>query len=760
MNCLLLLTKEDTSYVRRFAELLPTNGKHKAMILKDASGFAEINLAAKDYDCILTTDPHICSIIFGKKFKATYDLGSGETVNNYIGSIVKLPNSNKEVLVVPPMKQLFTTSTGMFLTKRYLSKLFQQDKWFKLPEFNWAIAENPQVQKELLSVIHLPNVVACAIDIETSSKIYCIGFGIILHNRLTNSFEIKNYVLPLTDEYSLLTAEKALSSPCEKIMQNGMYDTTHLLTYNLPITNWRWDTLGMMHSWYSELPRRLDFIAAFILRDAVYWKDEKKSTSLFEKYQYNAKDTYNTACIFLAWMSEAPDWAKKNYLITFPEVFPMLHCGLEGILVDENKKAEIKLAQETILNKALQDIRTGLGSPDFNPNSPKQLQRMCKVLGVKDFKSTDSKDMQKYTKGNPLMAWVVPKIIEYKKAMKLLSTYINSNLYGNRLLYSLNPFGTETARTASKASHLHIFHPNRGGAAAFESYGTQVQNLPPYAKKMMKADEGWLLFEIDKSASESWCTAALSREEKLWTTLTTKEDFHCANASMFFGIPYEELYNTATGEKLNVPLRNLAKRVNHGANYNMGASVLVETMGEANIFEARRLILLALEARNLQHTYQYKSLQLSKQTIQIATYLLSLFDRAYPAIRGRWQQEIIREVLTTNKLVSPSGWTRYCFGNPSANKLDLNAYVAHGPQHLSVKLVNKSLIDIWRELALPLGNKLRLKAQIHDSIFGQYKIGCEEVVHQAEKLMRVSITVHGKELLIPNDIELNKEFWK
>ena len=760
MNCLLLLTKDDTSYVRRFAELLPTNGKHKAMILKDASGFAEINLAAKDYDCILTTDHHICSIIFDKKFKATYDLGSGETVNNYIGSIVKLPNSNKEVLVVPPMKQLFTTSTGMFLTKRYLSKLFHKDKWFKLPEFQWAIAENPKIQQELLSAISAPNVVACAIDIETSSKIYCIGFGIILHNELTNSFEIKNYVLPLTDEYSLLTAEKALSSPCEKIMQNGMYDTTHLLTYNLPITNWRWDTLGMMHSWYSELPRRLDFIAAFMLRDAVYWKDEKKATSLFEKYQYNAKDTYNTACIFLAWMSESPDWAKKNYLITFPEVFPMLHCGLEGILVDENKKAEIKLAQETILDKALQDIRTGLGVPDFNPNSPKQLQRMCKVLGVKDFKSTDAKDMQKYTKGNPLMAWVVPKIIEYKKSMKLLSTYINSNLYGNRLLYSLNPFGTETARTASKASHLYIFHPNRSGAAAFESYGTQVQNLPPYAKKMMKADEGWLLFEIDKSASESWCTAALSREEKLWTTLTTKEDFHCANASMFFGIPYEELYDVATGEKLNVPLRNLAKRVNHGANYNMGASVLVETMGEANIFEARRLILLALEARNLQHTYQYKSLQLSKQTIQIATYLLSLFDRAYPAIRGRWQQEIIREVLTTNKLVSPSGWTRYCFGNPSANKLDLNAYVAHGPQHLSVKLVNKSLIDIWRELALPLGNKLRLKAQIHDSIFGQYKIGCEEVVHQAEKLMRVAITVHGKESLIPNDIELNKEFWK
>lgn len=31
---------------------------------------------------------------------------------------------------------------------------------------------------------------------------------------------------------------------------------------------------------------------------------------------------------------------------------------------------------------------------------------------------------------------------------------------------------------------------------------------------------------------------------------------------------------------------SLAKRVNHGANYNMGANVLVETMGLVNIYKA------------------------------------------------------------------------------------------------------------------------------------------------------------------------------
>jgi hypothetical protein len=185
-------------------------------------------------------------------------------------------------------------------------------------------------------------------------------------------------------------------------------------------------------------------------------------------------------------------------------------------------------------------------------------------------------------------------------------------------------------------------------------------------------------------------------------------------------------------------------------------------MGEAKVFEARRMILEALAAKGLSTSYAYTSLTATTKAMQIATYLLGLFDRAYPAIRGRWQQEIIREVTTTSKIVSPSGWTRWCFGNPANNKSDLNAYIAHGPQHLSVKMVNKSFIDIWRELALPLGSQLRLKAQIHDSIFGQYRIGeaGEQAVRDAEKLMRVKLTIHGKELLIPNDIEMNKEFWK
>lgn len=746
-NYLIIVNRNEVSYIRKFSELLPPDGNHKAVTIDtDTISMANLELMAKGYDAIINTSSEVCKLLFNTSKVYTAD-------SKYIGSLAKL-STGIEVLMMLPLQQLYTTSTGIFLAKRYISKLSNKEKWLKVPEFEWCLVGDNCQGEELLKHLRSENVLACALDIEVSNKIYCVGFGI-----LTKDFNLFNYVVPINTTSELLLVKEALDTPCPKIMQNGMFDATWLLHYGLPIRNWLWDTLGMMHSWYSELPRRLDFISSFFLRDSIYWKDEGKSSSMMDKYRYNAKDVYNTALIFVAWMHEAPSWAKENYRITFPEVFPMIHCGLEGIKVDSDKKESIKNEQETILREMEKEIQVAANHP-ININSPKQLSTLLSILGVKNVKGTDEKNLLLYSKTNPLVSWFAPKILAFKGASKLLGTYVNTELYGDRLLYSLNPFGTETGRTASKSSNLFNFNPHKTGSACFEHYGTQVQNLPPYFKKMLVADDGWELFEIDKSASESWCTAALSREKKLWEVLTTKKDFHCANASMFFGIPYNQLYDDETETVLNKPLRDLAKRVNHGANYNMGASVLVATMGEEKVFEAKNLILAAMKEKGDDSTYQYKTLLYSTTAESVAKFLLSLFDSAYPAIRGRWQKEIIREISVSSRLSNPSGWTRYCFGNPMENKRDLNAYIAHSPQHLSVKMVNKSLIDIWKTLSLPLGSNIRLKAQIHDSIFGQYRIGFEDEVRKAEELMRVKVIVHGKELCIPNDIEFNGRYWK
>jgi DNA polymerase I-like protein with 3'-5' exonuclease and polymerase domains len=275
---------------------------------------------------------------------------------------------------------------------------------------------------------------------------------------------------------------------------------------------------------------------------------------------------------------------------------------------------------------------------------------------------------------------------------------------------------------------------------------------------MMVADKGFLLCEIDKSASESYCTALLSGDKVLWSTLHSGRDFHCSNASMFFGIPYEELYDDKNKKVLNKPLRQLAKPVNHGANYNMGAAILVETMGEQEVYAAKNLLLESY-AKYPTATSKQKALMLSrcKELKQIAQFLLDTFHNTYTGISKVWYQEVANEVMSTSKIVSPSGWSRYCFSNPVANKMALNSYIAHGPQHLSVMLLNRGFYKLFKELQDP--NTFRLKAQIHDSILFQYREDREDLVHKANEILMGTIVFRGKSLTIPNDASYGKLHW-
>jgi hypothetical protein len=73
-------------------------------------------------------------------------------------------------------------------------------------------------------------------------------------------------------------------------------------------------------------------------------------------------------------------------------------------------------------------------------------------------------------------------------------------------------------------------------------------------------------------------------------------------------------------------------------------------------------------------------------------------------------------------LVSPTGWTRRFFGNPKKDKRVLNAAVAHGPQHLSVVIINREWYNIWKSTIYgELRGRVRVKAQIHDSLPFIYK---------------------------------------
>jgi hypothetical protein len=688
-------------------------------------------------------------IVVRKDFLNKLTFGAkGSNLENFAGSLLK--HGQREFVVLDPLEQLVSTRTGEFLVERYLNKILRPATWFKQSEFSWEVVTDESVST-LFDRFSTADLVA--VDIETttdgSHNITCVGYCGIWFSR-NGSFTTHSIVIPFTSMFWVQWVRKfnwEIAAP--KIFQNGQFDNTYFLRFGCPVYNWCFDTQELFHAWYSELPKRLDAISAFLLRDIYYWKQEGKSGNLQDYYRYNAKDTWATANSWLSAVSECPDWALANYKEKFPLVFPCLSCAFDGFQVNQAGREVMANEQQPKLDESLAKIRRRIGKKDFNPSSPKQVVSLIKALGYeKEVKVRDSskdsgfkessgeKILLKVAKKHPLPKLLIESILEYREARKLLNTYIEAELFHGRLLYSLNPSGTDTGRLASKKS-------------SFFGKGAQIQNMPAYVKNMLEADEGFNLFEIDNKNSEGYCVGYLSGDENLIATLTSGRDFHCANAERFFGIPYDQLFDDLTGTVLQPYIRDkLSKKVTHGTNYNMAETVLIETMGAENVLKARELLKLP----------QQWSL------VEIASYLLRSYEKAYPGVKGPWYDFIKASIKLTGLLVSALGWTRKCLGEPWKNKPDLNAYVAHAPQNLSVGIINRGFRRVFWEIQLANWKDFRLKAQIHDSILGQYRIGRLDLVERANQLVRQEVPVTdckgiSRIMRIPTDVKAEARLW-
>jgi len=142
---------------------------------------------------------------------------------------------------------------------------------------------------------------------------------------------------------------------------------------------------------------------------------------------------------------------------------------------------------------------------------------------------------------------------------------------------------------------------------------------------------------------------------------------------------------------------------------------------------------------------------------QFATELLESYHLPFFRVR-EWYQETKLEIATTKMLKSPLGWTRYFFGDVTKDHNKFRSAVAHSPQNLSVTILNIGLWKVW-QLTKESHGDLRLKAQIHDSIFCQVKLGREDIKEEILRRMDNPVVVHGRTLRIPVDSKCGKA-WK
>jgi len=735
----------------------------------------QLACSAKHVTKLITTNIKILSLLLRWTKRAAPSLADYAGSYFKIAADPRLPKSvDIEVVFIPPLKQLVTVSYGSFLTTRYISKLTKPEAWFKVTPFTGYTLLTPEAEQSLFPEFQTANLIC--MDLETlqeNAVIRCVSYTAAWFT--PEGIITKSCVLALTSDYALAVFRKwnwELKAP--KIFQNGKYDIAYAARYNAPVYNYLYDTANLFHCWYSELPKDLGFLNSFFVREAFYWKDLANTSDLDEYYRYNSLDTWGTLFCFLAMVSEAPAYATANYLLEFPLTFPCHLSEMTGIKRDVAKLAEARAAQEKIISAASAKLDTILSMPvgsSFNVMSPVHMKSLLKLLGCSDLSSTGAADLKKARFRHPLNARIIALVLEIRKARKLVSTYITAgNEFnrldgtGDRILYALNPHGTDSGRLASKSHHFWK--------------GINIQNIPrgPIVKQTLIADPDFLLAECDLEQAESRDTAYISGDEQLIHNVEHSPDFHSANASAFFGVPFERIYDVVAKKVIDKALRDLAKPVNHGANYNMGAMVLITSMGEENIIRAKRLL-------NLPSAWGL---------VTVAEYLLAAFHKTYPSIKGVYYPSVVAEVETTRKLTSKAihwyegtvwtdeakvayesnyatlfpttnTWTRYCFGKPSKNKLDLNSYISHPPQSLNAQTLNKAYMRVFNNIAMhpEYAANFKLLAQIHDSILFQYRIGHDYLCDKVKACMEIPITIKASDnkvrsFIVPSGIKRGK----
>lgn len=728
MRILVNHSNEDSVYRQPLTFMLQEHGLTGVATTKtyDISTLQE---TAKKANCqaVLLTHPETLKALLGEK--ATLDKYRGTRINYSI-----------PIIVANPLEHIHTVTYGKWLLKQDLRK-FKRIKEPVIP-FDFTVADTQETQEQAFAFLEQCLLISFDVETDEAPQMTCISF-----TGLHPTGRVECFIVPIVDfgvvhyrtEDELAQAicfiRRVQALEAAKVAFNGIYDSQYNLLYNAGPNNYYLDAMVLGWAEYSELPRALEFQASLHCFDYFFWKDEsdeaKKKKDIRSYWAYCCKDSWYTLRVLLSQLTDLKDYQIFNYKETFKLEYPALYCAFEGILVDVPKRAEYKKQAEAKRAQKLVDLQKITATPEFNPGSWQQVSTFIyEIIGAKKPErtkgaGTDAKTLNRVSMQHPLLSRICDLIITYREEAKAISTYCDFELLNGRLMYGIDPSGTETMRAASKASSFWV--------------GTQIQNIPSYAKTYLKADPGFALIEADKNKSEARCVAYLSRCEALIEDLENLEkDFYKVVTERFFNIPYDQV----TKEMRN----DVTKHIIHGTHHCMGPEPFIDTATPQKVYQA--MVMLKTKTKNMS---------------EFVKYLLSLYHIRYPEVRKFWNTDVRDKIVETNKTVSPLGWTRYFFGNPVKNHGVFREGVAHQSQNLSVHIINKEEWSIYQELVIPSNGEFRLKAQIHDSIFAQARI--DKLEHYAKRMYEImtrqKIRVHGRTMLLPVDIKIGTDggYW-
>ncbi|MFM7546268.1 MAG: DNA polymerase I [Synechococcales cyanobacterium] len=294
--------------------------------------------------------------------------------------------------------------------------------------------------------------------------------------------------------------------------------------------------------------------------------------------QYCGMDVYTTFKLVAPLQQRLAHIPKLQALLSQVEVplEPVLaEMEFMGIRIDRDYLQQFSRQLEQDLFGIEQRAYAAAGET-FNLGSPKQLGEVLfetlkldrrKSRKTKTGYSTDAATLEKLQGDHP----VVDLVLEYRMLSKLKSTYVDA--LPTLIHPSTHRVHTDFNQAVTATGRLSSSHPN-------------LQNIPirtAFSRQIRKAflpATGWLLASADYSQIELRILAHLSQEPILLETYHNFGDIHRVTAQLLF-----------EKEDITPEERRLAKTINFGVIYGMGAQRLAQASGvplrDAKVFMDR-----------------------------------------------------------------------------------------------------------------------------------------------------------------------------
>lgn len=343
----------------------------------------------------------------------------------------------------------------------------------------------------------------------------------------------------------------------------------------------------------------------------------------------------------------------------------------------------------------------------FNINSPKQLgEVLFETMGIPYPKKTKGKNkystaadvLEKLEEDYP----VVSKVLMFRKASKLKSTYVDGLL---GLIGSDGRIHPHFNQTVAATGRLSCTEPNLQNIPIRDENGRNIR------KAFMVSEPENVFVGSDYSQIELRLMAALSGDPVLLEAFRTGEDIHRLTASRVFDIPMEDV----------TPLdRSRAKAVNFGVIYGMSGFGLSENLGITRK-DAQRYIDDYFEKHQAVKDYLDRQVEIGKENFEVKT------------IMGR-----IRQI--------PEFKSRRYMDQQLAARLAMNSPIQGSAADIIKVAMNKVDAEL-REREM----KSKLVLQIHDELIVE---AVPEELEQVEELLRRNME-NAVELSVPLDCDMH-----